>query len=106
MAELGADARTEHENIGRLAVRLGVDRLVVVGEEAAPMHAGAVLEGSWSNESVHVGDVDAAVRLLRAEVGPDDVVLVKGSRVAGLERVAEAVLQADDERAPGRSVSR
>jgi UDP-N-acetylmuramoyl-tripeptide--D-alanyl-D-alanine ligase len=94
MAELGSDARAEHEGIGRLAVRLGVDRLVVVGNEAAAMHAGAVLEGSWSNESVHVADRDEALRLLEAEAGGDDVVLVKGSRVAGLERVAEAVLNA------------
>ncbi|HSP37212.1 MAG TPA: UDP-N-acetylmuramoyl-tripeptide--D-alanyl-D-alanine ligase [Frankiaceae bacterium] len=92
MAELGPDARAEHEAIGRLAVRLGVDRLVVVGNEAAAMHAGAVLEGSWSNESIHVADVEEAVRVLQAEAAPDDVVLVKGSRVAGLERVAEAVL--------------
>jgi UDP-N-acetylmuramoyl-tripeptide--D-alanyl-D-alanine ligase len=95
MAELGPDARDAHEQIGRLAVRLGVDRLVVVGPEAAAMHAGAVLEGSWSNESLHVADVDAAVRILAEETGPDDVVLVKGSRVAGLERVAEAVLGAE-----------
>jgi len=101
MAELGPDARTEHEAIGRLAVRLGVDRLVVVGEEAAPLHAGAVLEGSWSNESVHVPDVAAAIRLLSAEVTPDDVVLLKASRVAGLERVAEALLSGQPEAAAG-----
>jgi UDP-N-acetylmuramoyl-tripeptide--D-alanyl-D-alanine ligase len=59
------------------------------------MHAGAVLEGSWSNESVHVADVEEAIRMLAEETGPDDVVLVKGSRVAGLERVAEAVLGAE-----------
>jgi UDP-N-acetylmuramoyl-tripeptide--D-alanyl-D-alanine ligase len=95
MAELGDDARDAHEQIGRLVVRLGVDRLVVVGEQAAAMHAGAVLEGSWSNESVHVADVEAAVRLLADEIRPDDVVLVKGSRVAGLERVADALLDGD-----------
>ncbi len=94
MAELGPDADTEHENLGRLVVRLGVDRLVVVGDEAGRLHAGAVLEGSWSGESVHVADVDAAVALLVDEVGPDDVVLVKGSRVAGLERVAAALTSA------------
>ncbi|MDQ1630961.1 MAG: UDP-N-acetylmuramoyl-tripeptide--D-alanyl-D-alanine ligase, partial [Frankiaceae bacterium] len=92
MAELGPDAPTEHENLGRLAVRLGVDRLVVVGDEAGRLHAGAVLEGSWSGESVHVADLEAAVALLADEVGADDVVLVKGSRVAGLERVAAALL--------------
>jgi UDP-N-acetylmuramoyl-tripeptide--D-alanyl-D-alanine ligase len=92
MAELGPSARSEHEAIGRLAVRLGVDRLVVVGDEAAPMHAGAVLEGSWSNESVHVADADEAARLVGAEAAADDVVLVKASRVVGLERVADAML--------------
>ena len=61
------------------------------------MHAGAVLEGSWGNESVHVPDVDAAVRLLRAELEPGDVVLVKASRSARLERVAEALLGPDSE---------
>ena len=63
-----------------------------VGPQAGGIHAGAVLEGSWGEESVHVDDVDAAVALLREELQPGDVVLVKGSRSAGLERVAEALL--------------
>jgi UDP-N-acetylmuramoyl-tripeptide--D-alanyl-D-alanine ligase len=36
--------------------------------------------------------VDEAVRLLRAELAPGDVVLVKASRAAGLERLAAALL--------------
>lgn len=94
MAELGEASGDEHDAIGRLAVRLDVDRLVVVGQEAARMHAGAVLEGSWGRESVHVADIDAAVALLREELAPGDVVLVKASRSAGLERVADALLAA------------
>jgi UDP-N-acetylmuramoyl-tripeptide--D-alanyl-D-alanine ligase len=38
-----------------------------------------------------VDDTDAALRLLRAELKPGDVVLVKASRAAGLERVALAL---------------
>jgi len=79
MAELGPDERAEHDRIGRLAVRLGVDRLVVVGPQAGPVHAAAVLEGSWGEESVHVPDQDAATALLRAELRAGDVVLVKAS---------------------------
>ncbi|GGM37891.1 UDP-N-acetylmuramoyl-tripeptide--D-alanyl-D-alanine ligase [Longimycelium tulufanense] len=97
MAELGADALRAHDEIGRLAVRLDVNRLVVVGEPARPMHQGAHLEGSWGEESVLVPDVDAAVALLRAELRPGDVVLVKASRAAGLERVARALLGAAEE---------
>ncbi len=92
MAELGAGAREAHMDLGRLAVRLDVGQLVVVGPDAGGIHAGAVLEGSWGSESLHVDDVDAAVALLRAELRPGDVVLVKASRSAGLERVAEALL--------------
>lgn len=92
MRELGEAAREEHDAIGRLAVRLDIRRLVAVGPGARLMHMGASLEGSWSNESVEVADADAAIALLRDELAPGDVVLVKASRAAGLERVAAALL--------------
>ena len=93
MAELGDDAREAHMDLGRFLVRLDISQLVVVGPAAGGIHAGAVLEGSWGSESIHVPDVDAAVALLRAELEPGDVVLVKASRSAGLERVAAALLE-------------
>ena len=92
MRELGAASATEHDAIGRLAVRLDVSRLVVVGDAAKPMHMGAALEGSWGEESVFVPDAAAALDLLRAQVAPPDIVLVKASRAAGLERVAAGLL--------------
>ena len=93
MAELGEDEISTLDEIGRLAVRLDINKLVVVGEQARPMHQGANLEGSWGEESVLVPDVEAAVALLRAETGPGDVVLVKGSHSFRLWRVAEALLE-------------
>ncbi|GAB2750087.1 UDP-N-acetylmuramoyl-tripeptide--D-alanyl-D-alanine ligase [Amycolatopsis magusensis] len=92
MGELGADSVTAHDEIGRLAVRLNIDRLVVVGEDAAAMHQGASHEGSWGEESVLVPDTDAAIALLGEQLRPQDVVLVKASKVAALWRVADAVL--------------
>jgi UDP-N-acetylmuramoyl-tripeptide--D-alanyl-D-alanine ligase len=95
MRELGETALAEHDAIGRLAVRLDVDRLVAVGEGARAIHLGAAHEGSWGRESVWVPDVAAAIALLTAEVEPGDVVLVKGSRLVGLEAVAHALLEGD-----------
>jgi UDP-N-acetylmuramoyl-tripeptide--D-alanyl-D-alanine ligase len=92
MRELGDRSQAEHDAIGRLVVRLDVQRLVVVGEGARPMHLAAGLEGSWGQESMFVPDVAAALALLRAEVRPDDVVLVKASRAAGLEVLATELL--------------
>jgi UDP-N-acetylmuramoyl-tripeptide--D-alanyl-D-alanine ligase len=80
MAELGDFERQGHEQVGELAARLGVDRLVVVGEPAAPIHRGAATVATWGGESVLVADQEAAVALLRDELRPGDVVLVKGSR--------------------------
>lgn len=93
MAELGDDSRTEHDAIGRLAVRLNVSKLVSVGgREAAWLDRGAKNEGSWGEESVQVSDAQAALKLLRDELRPGDVVLVKASRAVGLEQVALALL--------------
>ncbi|HEY0494221.1 MAG TPA: UDP-N-acetylmuramoyl-tripeptide--D-alanyl-D-alanine ligase [Kutzneria sp.] len=92
MGELGDSHVSAHDEIGRLAVRLDISRLVVVGDAARPMHQGAHLEGSWGQESVLVPDVAAAVALLRDELQPGDVVLVKASKSEALWRVAEELL--------------
>jgi UDP-N-acetylmuramoyl-tripeptide--D-alanyl-D-alanine ligase len=92
MRELGEASREEHDAVGRLAVRLDIGRLLVVGEPARPIHLGASLEGSWNEESVFVPDNDAALAWLRRELRPGDVVLFKASRAAELEQVANAVL--------------
>lgn len=94
MAELGDDAISEHDRIGRLAVRLDVSRLIVVGtgRTMSAMHHGAVMEGSWGAEATMVADADEALELLRAELQPSDVVLVKASNAAGLGALADALL--------------
>ncbi|MCP2278891.1 UDP-N-acetylmuramoyl-tripeptide--D-alanyl-D-alanine ligase [Nocardia amikacinitolerans] len=105
MAELGEESVLEHDGIGRLAVRLDVDRLVVVGtgRPSRAMHQGAVMEGSWGEESVLVPDIGAAIALLDDEVEAGDVVLVKASKSVGLWAVAEHLTGA--ERATGRGGS-
>ncbi|CAL9600194.1 UDP-N-acetylmuramoyl-tripeptide--D-alanyl-D-alanine ligase [Streptomyces sp. NPDC090994] len=98
MAELGDEALAEHDAVGRLAVRLNVSKLVAVGgREAQWLQLGAYNEGSWGEESVHVSDAQAAIDLLRSELRPGDVVLVKASRSVGLEAVATALLETGTE---------
>ncbi|WP_327114519.1 UDP-N-acetylmuramoyl-tripeptide--D-alanyl-D-alanine ligase [Nocardia sp. NBC_01730] len=91
MGELGTESVLEHDAIGRLAVRLDVSRVVVVGtgRPSRALHQGAVMEGSWGEESVLVPDIEAAIALLDEEVTAGDVVLVKASKSVGLWEVAE-----------------
>lgn len=68
------------------------------------MHHGAVMEGSWGaadQGAVNVADSDAALALLRAEVQPGDVVLVKASNSAGLGALADALAAENSEGAAG-----
>ena len=87
MAELGDLEVPEHERAGALAAH-AVQRLVVVGERATPIARGARLAGL---EDVIVvpgaAGVEGALDAL-GELRRGDVVLVKASRVAGLERLA------------------
>ncbi len=104
MAELGPDSLAEHDAVGRLAVRLDVNQLIAVGEPARAIATGAALEGSWNGESEWAPDVAAAVARLEDLVRPGDVVLVKGSRSAAMERVAEAIIERLDSSAAGTAV--
>jgi UDP-N-acetylmuramoyl-tripeptide--D-alanyl-D-alanine ligase len=93
MAELGEQAPAEHDRIGRLVTRLGIDRLLGVGELGEEIVRAARMEGMWPEEAVAVPDADAAVATLERWLQPADVVLVKASRVVELDRVAERLLR-------------
>ncbi|GAB3499522.1 UDP-N-acetylmuramoyl-tripeptide--D-alanyl-D-alanine ligase [Nocardiopsis coralliicola] len=91
MAELGDGSRAAHEGIGKAAAESGVDLLVSVGEQAAGIADGAAGVPGWAGEAVRADGTDAALDALTERLRPKDTVLVKGSRVAGLERVAAAL---------------
>jgi UDP-N-acetylmuramoyl-tripeptide--D-alanyl-D-alanine ligase len=92
MAELGPAADEEHRELGKTVAALGVRRLVVVGPAATAIADGAIAAGFDVSSVTVVDDVAAAVKALDADLRPDDVVLVKASRSADLQRVAEALL--------------
>ena len=93
MLELGPDAVRLHDEIGRLAVRLNISQLYVVGDGAAPIHHGASLEGSFGGESEYVETVDEALAVLERTVRPGDAVLMKSSRDAGLRWLAQPLVE-------------
>lgn len=79
MAELGAESAAAHAHVASVATELGI-RLIAFGTD------------EYGSAAVHaVTTIDDAVAAL-GQLGADDSVLVKGSRVAGLERLASALL--------------
>jgi UDP-N-acetylmuramoyl-tripeptide--D-alanyl-D-alanine ligase len=81
MAELGPESEAAHRRIAEVASELGV-RIISFGEADY---------GSSDAVIAHARDVAEALNLL-GHLDAGDAVLVKGSRVAGLERLAEALL--------------
>jgi UDP-N-acetylmuramoyl-tripeptide--D-alanyl-D-alanine ligase len=82
MAELGPDAAAHHRQVGGHARAEGVDLLIGVGEPAREYDPDEL-----------VADPGEAAELLAAQLEPGDAILVKGSRSAGLEAVAEALAE-------------
>ena len=91
MAELGPIAAREHERIGELAARIRVDRLIAVGASARSIADAGLREGVEPDNVACYDDPDQALDDVRRSARPGDLVLFKGSRVAGLERLAEGL---------------
>ncbi len=85
MGELGEHERDEHLKLGEFVSESGVDALVTVGERAALINEGA----SGLKENHHFTKHEAASEFLSEFLTPDDLVLVKGSRAAAMEKVID-----------------
>jgi UDP-N-acetylmuramoyl-tripeptide--D-alanyl-D-alanine ligase len=87
MAELGSGSEQRHRELGAEAASTGISVLIAVGQNAAEIAAGA--DGV---ERYMVSGPGEAAALLARLLRPADVVLIKGSRAAGLETVAANLL--------------
>lgn len=92
MGELGEESARLHALTGAYAAAKKLSLLVCVGGEAARAMAGAARMLGMSDDAVQVmDDTDAAIAALSDAFGPEDLVLVKGSRFVGLDRLVEEV---------------
>lgn len=96
MAELGSLSELAHFHLGEHVARSGIDVLVTVGERARRIAEGAAAQG-LSGEAVRPCATPAeAVEVLDDLLDAGDTVLVKASRVMGLEAVVEGVISPRD----------
>ncbi len=92
MAELGSLTEVAHFRIGEQVARLPIDVLVTVGPRAERIAQGARAEGMPANQVRACAEAPEAVEVLDDLLASGDVVLVKASRVMGLEVVAEGIV--------------
>jgi UDP-N-acetylmuramoyl-tripeptide--D-alanyl-D-alanine ligase len=95
MAELGTQSDFWHRRMGEVAANAGVELVVAVGARAhgvaAVASGGEFSRASGTSRGVCCEDVEEALRFLPDQLREGDTILIKGSRSAGLERVAIAI---------------
>ena len=94
MLELGDDAPELHHQIGCAAAKADLDLLLLVGETTRATAAGALECGLAPERVRHLGSCDEALEDIAGLVQAGDIVLVKGSRRMGLDRIVDRLTQA------------
>ena len=94
MAELGDASTVFHARLGNEVVtRCGADLLIACGRFANDVVAGARAAACRRTDRSVAGAADQTLPYLADAIAPGDVVLVKGSRAAAMERVVEAIFE-------------
>ena len=91
MRELGALADAGHDEVGRAAGASGAAGVFTVGTGAASRIAARASEGGV--HATHADGVSEVAALVRLAARAGDLLLVKGSRSVGTERVVAALAQ-------------
>jgi UDP-N-acetylmuramoyl-tripeptide--D-alanyl-D-alanine ligase len=91
MRELGAESVPGHDEVGRAAAESGAAQVFAIGGEAVRIAARAAEGGVVAS---FTDRVEEAAVLLKLAARPGDLVLIKGSRSIGTERVVLALAEA------------
>ncbi|MBI2485182.1 UDP-N-acetylmuramoyl-tripeptide--D-alanyl-D-alanine ligase [Candidatus Uhrbacteria bacterium] len=92
MAELGQYHAQEHERIGKMVVELGIDLLVTAGEKARDIARAALSAGMAREHVYEFESPEEAGKWLDDNIRAGDVVLVKGSQSARMEKVVKEIM--------------
>jgi UDP-N-acetylmuramyl pentapeptide synthase len=92
MAELGSLTELAHFRVGESVARLPIDMLVTVGPRAVHIADGARAAGMPADRIHACLSADEASEVLRGVLSHNDAVLIKASRVMGLESVVEEIV--------------
>jgi UDP-N-acetylmuramoyl-tripeptide--D-alanyl-D-alanine ligase len=89
MMELGDEAIPAHLEAGAMAAEIGASYLFVMGEHAGEMLTGALEKGFSRKRAVETRSHQEMAQKIEEIAGKDDLILLKGSRETGLEKVSE-----------------
>ncbi len=97
MLELGDETVPAHLEAGNMVAERGAYCLLVMGEHAPQMIAGAVSKGLPKERAIEARSHEEMAQKIGARMNRRDVILLKGSRRMQLEIVVEALKEKDQD---------
>ena len=92
MLELGRYSEAGHRDIGKYAAGSRIDKLIVVGERARDIARGALEAGMKNDDIFRFPDSVLAGRFVQDRMKEHDLILVKGSQGARMERIVLEIM--------------
>lgn len=92
MLELGSESEQGHRDVGRSLFENGFDLAIAVGERAADIARAALESGMDSGAVFHFDKNDQAGRFVQKQIKPGDIILIKGSQGARMERITKELM--------------
>lgn len=92
MLELGTESENEHKKIGQLLIKYGIDYLATVGKSSLFFAEGAIVAGLKKENIFNFDNSTKAGEFLFNFIEEGDVILVKGSQGARMEKVVEKIM--------------
>jgi len=89
MMELGEEAIPAHLEAGAMAAEIGASYLFVMGEHGGEMLTGALEKGFSRKRAMETSSHQEMAQKIEEIAEKDDLILLKGSRMTGLEKVSE-----------------
>lgn len=92
MLELGSFSEAGHQAVGRAVVKNRIDKLIVVGERSRDIARGAKAAGMKDDDIFHFATTGEAGKFIQARIKTGDLVLIKGSQGARMEKIVKAIM--------------
>jgi UDP-N-acetylmuramoyl-tripeptide--D-alanyl-D-alanine ligase len=92
MLELGNYSEEAHQEIGKIAVKMKIDKLYVIGERSRDIARGAEQAGMLKDDIFHFRTSDEAKKFIQERIRPNDIILIKGSQGMRMEKIVKEIM--------------
>ncbi len=96
MLEIGSYSEEGHSLVGQTVFNQGIDYLISVGERARDIDRGAKEAGMSTDYIFHFDNSEIAARFMQERLHEGDIILVKGSQGARMEKVTKELMAEPD----------